>query len=157
VDTKATAGQENRREEDQIHMSRIIIKLPGGSTGFTDDKDEAKRIRVNTILPSLDQRNRIVLDFTNVKSSTQSFVHALLGEVLQRYGEAALEKIEFRRCNALMKSLVELVVDYSLGGFRSDHPGVSSSEQNSYSGAATREPKAPTHQKRIGINRRKKT
>lgn len=58
-----------------------------------------------------------MLDFERVEYATQSYVHALIGEALTRYGEAVLEQLEFRNCSDQMRSLVELVVDYSLGGF----------------------------------------
>jgi hypothetical protein len=54
-------------------------------SGFAEDKDEAKRLRVQTILPTLAlPANRLVLDFGDIKYSTQSFMHALFGEVLNR-------------------------------------------------------------------------
>ena len=101
-------------------MKPLVVKLQATASGFTDDKDEAKKIRVGTLLPSLNQDKHIVLDFGDVTSSTQSFVHALLGEGLQKHKEVALDRIEFAHCNPLMKSLIELVVDYSLGGFKTD-------------------------------------
>src|SRR5208283_4266101 len=85
--------------------------------GFAEDKDEAKKLRVKTILPALEENKRIILDFGQVKYSTQSFIHALLGEVLQKFREPALDKLEFRSCSLQVKSLIQLVVDYSLGGF----------------------------------------
>jgi hypothetical protein len=118
MDTQAIASGENRVQKDQVCMSPVNIVLDAGSDGFNDDKDEAKRIRENTIIPTLAAGDCVVLDFSGVKSSTQSFVHALVGEALQRFKEPALEKIEFKSCTPLMKGLVQLVVDYSLGGFR---------------------------------------
>jgi len=41
----------------------------------------------------------------------------LIGELLKRYQDEALERIEFKNCSPQLKSLVSLVVDYSLGGF----------------------------------------
>ena len=99
-------------------MSPVTVELQAGPDGFTDDKDEAKRIRENTIIPTLEAQDDIILNFCNVKSSTQSFVHALVGEALQRFREPALDRIQFKSCTPLMKGLVQLVVDYSLGGFR---------------------------------------
>jgi len=101
-------------------MKQLIVKLQAGVGGFAEDKDAAKSIRVETLLPALEAHQRIILDFSEVKYSTQSFVHALLGEVLQRFKEQALDKLEFRSCTPQLKSLVGLVVDYSLGGFRTD-------------------------------------
>jgi hypothetical protein len=123
VDTKAAPGQEDNQGKNQVHMTsetRTII-LSAGVGGFAEDKDEARRIRVQQILPMLDENKRIILDFENVKFSTQSFVHAILGEVLKRYGEAALSRLEFRNCAPQVKSLIQLVVDYSLGGFATEH------------------------------------
>ena len=98
--------------------SSVFIRVPGGSTGFAEDKDEARRIRIGNLLPALANDSSVILDFGEIKYSTQSFVHALLGEVLGRYGEDALTHIDFKNCTPQLKSLIELVVDYSLGGFK---------------------------------------
>lgn len=97
-------------------MRSTIVKIVGVS-GFAEDKDQARQIRTSAILPALDVNEAVVLDFDGVDYATQSFVHALIGEALQRYGEAALDRIEFRNCSEAVRSVVELVVDYSLGGF----------------------------------------
>ena len=101
-------------------MNPVSIVLEAGPTGFTDDKDEARRIREKLVIPTLESGQHLVLDFCMVRSSTQSFVHALLGEALQRFRESALDRMQFSGCTPLMKGLIQLVVDYSLGGFRSE-------------------------------------
>jgi hypothetical protein len=93
------------------------IKLRPDVGGFAEDKDRAKSIRIQRILPALERKERIVLDFDGVAYATQSYVHALIGEALKRHGERALELIEFRNCSPQLRSLIELVVDYSFGGF----------------------------------------
>jgi len=100
-------------------MMRVIELLPG-IAGFAEDKDQAKSIRIGTLLPALERGENIVLDFRHVKYATQSFIHALLGEALYKYGEQLLDKIEFRNCTPQLQSVIELVVDYSLGGFPSE-------------------------------------
>lgn len=96
-------------------MSTTVAIIAEG--GFAEDKDQAKAIRTSTILPALARSETLILDFEAIQYATQSFVHALIGEALQRYGEQALEKIEFRNCSEAVRSAIELVVDYSLGGF----------------------------------------
>jgi STAS-like domain of unknown function (DUF4325) len=93
------------------------IKLRPDVGGFAEDKDRAKIIRIEKILPALEKRKSVVLDFDGVSYATQSYVHALIGEALKKHGESALELIEFRNCSPQLRSLIELVVDYSLGGF----------------------------------------
>jgi hypothetical protein len=96
--------------------------LESGVNGFAEDKDQAREIRRARILPAFEAGEQVELDFKAVRYATQSYVHALVGEVLQKYGEKVLEKIEFRNCSAPVKSVIELVVDYSLGGFSEPAP-----------------------------------
>lgn len=98
-------------------MKRRIVILGSGIDGFNDDKEQAKVVRTEILMPTLEQNRSVVIDFKKVKTSTQSFMHALLGEVLVRFRESALAKLEFRNCSRQVKTLVEVVVDYSLGGF----------------------------------------
>jgi hypothetical protein len=98
-----------------------IITLPAGIDGFAEDKDEARNIRINDLLPALDRGESVVIDFGNIRYATQSYVHALIGEALRKHGEPVLDLIEFKNCSPQLRSLVELVVDYSLGGFPLAH------------------------------------
>jgi len=95
----------------------VEVKVQDAVKGFAEDKDAAKRLRTYTIMPALSANKMVVINFSGVTSSTQSFVHALVGEALQKFGEVVLDRLEFRSCAPQVKSLIELVVDYSLGGF----------------------------------------
>lgn len=95
----------------------MIIKIPAGPDNFAENKQEARRIRTEQILPALEKKEKIVLDFIGVRFVTQSFVHALIGEALTRFGEDVLDQIQFKNCNSQVRSIVALVVDYSFGGF----------------------------------------
>ena len=94
---------------------RIILR--SGVNRFAEDKDEARRIRLERVMPALERGDSIVLDFKNVSYATQSYVHALIGEALQKHGESALRNLEFKNCSSALRSVIELVVDYTLGGF----------------------------------------
>jgi|SRR5208337_3560075 len=100
----------------------VEVKIEAGTRGFAEDKDAAKQLRKEVIMPALAADKTVIVDFSAVTSSTQSFVHALVGEPLQKIGETVLEKIEFRSCAPQIKSLVQLVVDYTLGGFSTKSP-----------------------------------
>lgn len=97
-------------------MTRTI-RVPIGPTRFAEDKDAAKDVRLRELLPALEAGERVVLDFKGVRYATQSFVHALVGEALKRYGDEVLGRIEFKNCSPQLRTVVELVVDYSLSGF----------------------------------------
>lgn len=81
---------------------------------FAENKDTAKALRENQIKPRLTQKQKVILNFYNIDSTTQSFVHALISEVLQNDGEEILELLEFKSCNSAVKSLVRTVINYSL-------------------------------------------
>jgi hypothetical protein len=95
----------------------VLVILEADRTGFAEDKQMARRHRVEEILPTLARGEAVVLDFSQVTYATQSFVHALIGEALQKHGEEVLTLLEFKNCTPPLRSLVELVVDYSLSGF----------------------------------------
>ncbi len=98
----------------------IEIQVPTGIDGFMEDKEVAKNLRRVQIIPALEQGEVVVLDFSGIKYVTQSFAHALIYEALKRYPDDALDRLEFRNCSQPVKSIIELVVDYSFDGFGSE-------------------------------------
>jgi hypothetical protein len=96
-----------------------LIKWVGD---FAEDKDKAALIRESDIRPCLEKGEPIVLDFTGITLATQSFVHALISDLLRAKGEIALDLIEFKGCSASVKGIVETVVQYSLDTMDDDVP-----------------------------------
>jgi len=91
---------------------KIVISEHAGQ--FAENKDIAKILREKFISPAADNMEDIYLDFQNVDSSTQSFIHALISEAFQIKGETALEQFNFLNCNKALKSLISTVINYSL-------------------------------------------
>ncbi|MEO7364373.1 MAG: STAS-like domain-containing protein [Candidatus Saccharimonadales bacterium] len=86
-----------------------IIKLAGV---FAENKDIAREIRVGTLQPALKKSKSIVLDFNGVDAATQSFIHALVSQLIRDYGVEVLETIAFKDCNKTVQKIIEIVVDY---------------------------------------------
>ena len=103
-------------------MTTTTLRVAPPDMAFAEDKDYARELRIAALLPALERGDAVVLDFQGVHFATQSFVHALIGEALKRFGEAVLDRIEFRNCSDQLRSIVDLVVDYSLGGFSIPEP-----------------------------------
>lgn len=93
-------------------MATIIIKDIVGT--FAENKDKARQLREEIILPAIEKSEEIILDFKSVDSTTQSFIHALFSEVYQKEGEKCLDIFEFRNCNKPVQSLITTVINYSL-------------------------------------------
>jgi len=94
-------------------MNNIIISEKCGN--FAENKDIAKYYRESIIRPRIKNNDvPITIDFNDIDSSTQSFIHALISDIFQKDGEKALEYFEFKNCNEAIKSLISTVINYSL-------------------------------------------
>lgn len=90
-----------------------IVKIRERAGSFAEDKDVAAGIRDGHLKPALESGQRIRLDFRAVEGATQSFVHALLSEPIRTKGPSVLDRIEFKNCNPTVRSVIEIVVEYS--------------------------------------------
>jgi len=90
----------------------ITIKMLSSVGSFAEDKDMARELRLKKILPALQGDKKVILDFSGVTSTTQSFVHALISELIRDFGVNILDRIVFKACNDTVKSLVLIVIEY---------------------------------------------
>lgn len=89
-----------------------LIKLSDYVGSFAENKDIARQIRINEILPSLEKNEDVTLDFYGVDSATQSFIHALISDLIRKRGAEVLDKLYFKNCNELVKKIINIVVEY---------------------------------------------
>ena len=87
---------------------------------FGEDKDIAASLRENTVKQAIQQGDVVTLDFTNVSLVTQSFVHALISNILRVNGEDVLGQMEFKGCSEGVRGIIETVVQYSLESMQDD-------------------------------------
>lgn len=88
------------------------IKLFSIVGSFAENKDLARDIRIKKIIPALENKKEITLDFENIDSATQSFIHTLISELIRSYGIEVLDKISFKSCTETVKKIINIVVDY---------------------------------------------
>ena len=93
-------------------MKKIIIKIKDLVGEFAENKDIAKKIRVEQILPNLADNNHIELDFFGVSGTTQSFIHALVSEPIRQFHNDALDNIEYKNCSDVVKEVIKTVYEY---------------------------------------------
>jgi hypothetical protein len=98
------------------------IKMIEEVGSFAEDKDVAARIRNETLLPTIKKNESVVLDFDGVTLVTQSFIHALIAQVLRENGERTLKLIQFKNCTAVAKGIIETVVQYVLESVEDPEP-----------------------------------
>ena len=91
---------------------KTIIELKKLVGEFAENKDIAKKIRVNQIMPALAAGKAVVLDFSGISGTTQSSIHALISESIRQFRDMALEKIEYKNCSDIVKEVVKTVSEY---------------------------------------------
>jgi len=87
---------------------------------FAENKDIAREMRLKEILPACERKEEVILDFENVNGATQSFIHALISDVIRKYGSEVLEHIKFKSCNDTIRKIISIVVDYMQEGDMND-------------------------------------
>ncbi len=88
------------------------IKLFQRVGNFAENKDIARDIRINEIAPALENKREVALDFERVESATQSFIHALISDLIRKFGSNVLDKVYFKNCNETVKKVINIVVEY---------------------------------------------
>lgn len=89
------------------------IKLLSHVGSFAENKDVAKDLRLNQIIPALDKNEDVILDFDGIDSTTQSFIHALISDLIRKYGNDVLDRIYFKNCGKTVKKIINIVVSYA--------------------------------------------
>jgi hypothetical protein len=90
----------------------IVISIKKEAGSFAENKDVARDIRLKEIIPALDRREPVTLDFDGVDGATQSFIHALISDLIRKRGPLVLDSISFKGCNETVKKIISIVVEY---------------------------------------------
>ena len=80
---------------------------------FAENKDAARALREEFLRPELTLGHDVIVDFEAVDLATQSFVHALISDLVRDEDIKALDHLIFRSCNPDVKTIISIVVDYS--------------------------------------------
>lgn len=90
----------------------ITITIFETAGAFAENKDVAKKLRLEILLPALEQNQEVVIDFEKVEGATQSFIHALISEAIRVEGAEVLDLLSFKNCNESIKKIITIVTDY---------------------------------------------
>lgn len=93
-------------------MKAKIIQIKKHTGLFAENKDIARDIRNNLIMPALEAGSEVILDFVDMTGATQSFIHALISQLIRKYNDDVFTKIFFKNCNDEVKGVINIVADY---------------------------------------------
>jgi hypothetical protein len=94
----------------------ITINLFKIAGSFAENKDLARDVRIKQIIPALENSEEVVLDFEQIDAATQSFVHALISDLIRKYGIEVLDSVSFKSCNDKIQKIISIVIDYMQEG-----------------------------------------
>lgn len=93
-------------------MKKISIKIVDYTGSFAENKDKAKLLRIRKITPALTEGKIVILDFSDITGTTQSFIHALISHPIRQFRELALENLEYKNCSNIVKEIIKTVYEY---------------------------------------------
>lgn len=91
-------------------MKTIILKKEAGE--FCENKDIAKKLREEVIMPTLDKGGSITFDFDGVIGATQSFIHALISDVIRKFQDYAFDNLFYKNTSPEIQKIISIVYNY---------------------------------------------
>lgn len=110
----------NKNLQDDTTPLVLVICESAGS--FAENKDIARDLREELLMPALEKRREILFDYKGVSTTTQSFTHALISEAIRKFGPEVLDRITFKNCNEEVQRIISIVVEYMQGNMDSPIP-----------------------------------
>ncbi|NTU67147.1 MAG: STAS-like domain-containing protein [Candidatus Moranbacteria bacterium] len=89
-----------------------IIKMREHIGDFAENKDVAKKLRIEKIMPALSNHNDVILDFKGVSGATQSFIHALISDPIRKLQDVAFNNLFYKNTNDDIREIISIVYRY---------------------------------------------
>lgn len=101
-------------------MKKIIAmrKLVGD---FAENKDIAKKLRIEEIMPELSKGNEVILDFNGVNGATQSFMHALVSDPIREFRNVAFDNLAYKNVSDDIREIISIVYRYMQESLEGDN------------------------------------
>ncbi len=79
---------------------------------FAENKDIAKRLRIDEIMPELSKKHEVILDFKGVNGATQSFIHALVSDPIREFRNVAFDNLAYKNVSGDIREIISIVYRY---------------------------------------------
>ncbi len=89
-----------------------IVRLYDIVGKFAENKDLAKKIRLEVLLPALASNRAVTFDFENMTGATQSFIHALISEAMRQYGDRVYDNVFYKNAIPEIRQIISIVYRY---------------------------------------------
>jgi hypothetical protein len=89
-----------------------IINICELTGEFAENKEIAKKLRIEEIMPTLSMGGSAVIDFAGVNGATQSFIHALISDAIRQFRDAAYDNLYYKNANPEIQDIISIVYRY---------------------------------------------
>lgn len=89
-----------------------VIRMRKMVGDFAENKDIAKKLRVEEIIPALSRGDQVVLDFDGITGATQSFIHALISDPIRKLQDIAFDNLAYKNANDPVREIIAIVYRY---------------------------------------------
>lgn len=91
---------------------RKVINMQKVAGDFAENKDIAKKLRIEKIMPALSKGDEVILDFEGVSGATQSFIHALISDPIRELKNVAFDNLAYKNTNDDIREIISIVYRY---------------------------------------------
>ena len=89
-----------------------IINMRRLAGDFAENKDIAKKLRIEKIMPALSKGGEVILDFDGVGGATQSFIHALISDPIRELKDTTFNNLAYKNTNDDIREIISIVYRY---------------------------------------------
>ena len=89
----------------------VSIEIRNHFGRYAEDKDRAKKIRDEKILPALAEDKSLIIDFEDIVSAPHSLLNAMLATPIERLGLAAYKKIKIINAAPEIRETLDFIFD----------------------------------------------
>ena len=93
-------------------MRKVVIKMRKSAGDFAENKDVAKRLRIEQIMPALSRGQEVIVDFDGVNGATQSFIHALISDPIRQFRTTAFDNLVYKNASPDIREIISIVYRY---------------------------------------------
>lgn len=104
--TKTIPKTDKVTEENNLYIS---VRNYFGR--YAEDKDKAKKIRDEKLLPALNENKTLTIDFEEIVSAPHSLLNAMLATPIERLGLAAYKKIKIINAAPDIRETLDFIFD----------------------------------------------
>ncbi len=89
-----------------------IIKMRKITGDFAENKDIAKKLRIEKIMPALSKGDEVIIDFDGISGATQSFIHALISDPIRELRNVTFDHLVYKNANDDIREIISIVYRY---------------------------------------------